>query len=99
MNTWKDRVYASYMTNGFSHTHASKKNLELQCRYFERNYLRFLPKNRDVRILEIGCGMGEFYIFLKRNGYKNYTGIDASVENISFIKKEVLPKIWTGVLA
>ena len=30
--------------------------------------------------------MGQFYYFCKKNGYLNYTGIDASTENIEYIK-------------
>lgn len=86
MDQWKERVYETYMTNVFQDAHKGKRDLELQRRYFQRNYLRYMPKDKTCRILELGCGMGQFYYFCKQNGYKNYFGIDASKENIKYIK-------------
>lgn len=88
MNTveWKQRIYNSYMSNGFKDSHSLKKEFEIYNRYFKKNYLKYLPKNKDCRILELGCGMGQFYYFCSDCGYLNYKGIDASYENIDFIK-------------
>ena len=85
---WKQRIYDSYVSNGFGASHDVKK-FEIQRRYFKKNYLRFMPKNKKARILELGCGMGEFFYFCKKEGYKNYKGIDASAENVRYIKKNL----------
>ena len=45
-----------------------------------------MPKDKRCRILELGCGMGQFYYFCRKQGYNNYVGIDASKENIMHIK-------------
>jgi len=89
MDNWKKRVYEAYMTNIFRNAHKGKKDLELQKRYFEKNHLNYMPKDKRCRILELGCGMGQFYYFCKQNGYKDYFGIDASKENITYIKKNL----------
>ncbi len=83
---WKQRIYDSYVSNGFGNTHDVKK-YETQRRYFKKNYLRFMPKDKNSRILELGCGMGEFCYFCMKEGYKNYEGIDASKENVEYIKR------------
>lgn len=90
MNTpeWKQRIYDSYISNGFETSHDIKK-YELQRKYFRKNYLKFLPQNRDCKILELGCGMGEFYYFCKKEGYRNYQGIDASAQNVAYIKQYI----------
>lgn len=90
MNTpeWKQRIYDSYVSNGFGNSHNIKK-YETQRKYFRKNYLRYMPKNKTCKILELGCGMGEFFYFCKKEGYNNYTGIDASSENIAYIKKYI----------
>ncbi len=35
-----------------------------------------LPKDRDVKILDVGCGTGLLYYTLKKIGYKNVAGCD-----------------------
>lgn len=88
MNTpeWKQRIYDSYMSNGFEEAHNRNKEFEKHNRYFMKNYIKFMPKDKSCKVLELGCGMGQFYYFCKKNGYLNYTGIDASTENIEYIK-------------
>jgi SAM-dependent methyltransferase len=34
--------------------------------------------DKKARILDMGCGVGQFALFLKNKGFKNYTGIDFS---------------------
>ncbi|HET6721785.1 MAG TPA: class I SAM-dependent methyltransferase, partial [Chitinophagaceae bacterium] len=51
-----------------------------------KNYQKFLPSNRDARILDAGCGLGHFLFFAEQSGYKNVTGIDVSIELIALCK-------------
>lgn len=88
MENWKSRVYESYMSNGFSSVHRMKDEFKRHEKYFKKNYLKFMPENKEAKILELGCGMGHFFYFCKNAGYKNYEGIDASIENIEFIKSK-----------
>jgi len=55
--------------------------------YFNQNLLKFFPEDKDIKILEIGCGFGRYLSFLKNKGYKNLTGIDISKEQIEAAKK------------
>lgn len=55
--------------------------------YYKRLYGRFLPKEKDVPILEIGCSEGLFLGFLKHLGYTNYTGIDLAREKLDIATK------------
>ena len=49
---------------------------ETRCRYYEWFTRGWLPEDRDCRILDIGCGSGQFLYFLKKKGYTNARGID-----------------------
>lgn len=43
----------------------------------------------NTSILDVGCGFGDFYFFLKKNGVKvNYTGIDVSDKIIEIGKRK-----------
>lgn len=96
MERWKERVYAAYISNGFGDTHKMKKEFELHRRYFKKNYLRRMPKDKHASVLELGCGMGQFLYFCQSEGYKNYTGVDVSKENIEFIKSNKILKRGGG---
>lgn len=45
-----------------------------------------LPKNKDSKILDIGCGFGMTLNALRERGYKNLKGIDLSDEAIEYCK-------------
>lgn len=94
MNKWKDRVYALYMSNGFADAHNMKKEFELHSRYFKKNYLKYMPKDKNKSILDLGCGMGHFLYFCQECGYKNCIGIDASKENIDFISRRGTVRVY-----
>ncbi|MGE5172583.1 MAG: class I SAM-dependent methyltransferase, partial [Betaproteobacteria bacterium] len=57
-----------------------------------RRYHTFLditPNLNTQKILDYGCGMGDFYKFLKRRGISvNYTGVDINENFINVAKKK-----------
>lgn len=90
--SWKNRIYDNYVTNTLGDAHSGKKDMQLQCKYYRKNYAKYLPTDKRANILELGSGMGQFYYFLLKSGYRNYEGIDLSEENISYVKKHVNAK-------
>lgn len=52
----------------------------------------FLPRNRDARILEIGCGMGELLTGLSQLGY-DCTGLDVSRTRIERLRRRQGPRL------
>ena len=54
--------------------------------YFKKNYKKHLPKDKNIKILDVGCGLGHFLFFLKKLGYKNIYGIDYDENNVKFCK-------------
>jgi 2-polyprenyl-3-methyl-5-hydroxy-6-metoxy-1,4-benzoquinol methylase len=53
----------------------------------------FLPRDKNSPILDIGCGTGHFLYYLKKQGYNNFLGIDLSLDNINFCKKNITPHV------
>lgn len=53
-------------------------------RAFENEILPLLPTDRDTVFLEIGCGCGRNLLALRRHGYNDYQGVDASPEEVSY---------------
>lgn len=60
--------------------------------YFEtwKRVLALIGDLSNKKILDIGCGVGQFASFLKDNGLRNYCGIDFSREAISQAKQKEL---------
>ncbi len=83
----EDFYNESYRTGGY------KK--EYFRRYWETSYffpwsvvLDILIKGSlDKKILDIGCGPGQFASMLQDNGFENYTGIDLSSQAIEIAKR------------
>ncbi len=47
-------------------------------------------KNKQIKILDAGCGTGGLMSFLLKNGYQNIQGFDYSVDAVSFCKERNL---------
>ena len=51
--------------------------------------LDFMPKDKQIGIIDLGCGAGRFAELLWQKGYENYFGVDFSKELIKIAKKSV----------
>jgi SAM-dependent methyltransferase len=58
---------------------------------YQRWLLRFLPKDRNSRILDVGCGAGFAVSALQKAGYANAYGIDATPGLVEIAKSRGLP--------
>lgn len=85
-NKYRDIIYNSYISSGFRSEYNEKEYL-MQKRYFINNYLEYLPKDKNARILDLGCGIGEFVGFCLEKEYSNVIGVDTSAENIEYCRK------------
>lgn len=58
--------------------------------FYKRNYLKYLPKNRNASILVVSCGPGYFVNLLKEHGYSDVFGIDSDPGKVEYAKKRGL---------
>lgn len=83
----QERLYSKYISTHIGSIYeATKNDFEVYHKYFEKNYSRYITNDKNIKILDIGCGMGHFLYYLQKEGYENNLGIDASAENIEFCK-------------
>lgn len=83
-DTYFETIYARSNT-------LSPEEFEANARILKNFYGRFLPENRAVKILDVGCGCGGFLYFLGKEGYTDIQGIDLSPGQIAFCTKQVTP--------
>lgn len=53
-------------------------------------FIDIVPRDKDARILDIGCGFGQVLSALKAMGYRNLTGVDLSLEAVAHCQKQGL---------
>jgi 2-polyprenyl-3-methyl-5-hydroxy-6-metoxy-1,4-benzoquinol methylase len=60
------------------------------------SYLRgWLPSDKQIAILDVGCGNGRLLQFFLKQGHNNLTGVDISPEQVEFAKK-IHPNVILG---
>ena len=92
--SYKETIYKNY-TSMNSLKSVPKKISEKLRRGPFYNYLiaKFFPIDKNVQILDLGCGYGDFVWFIEKRGYHNVIGIDDSKEMITEGKKLGINKI------
>lgn len=84
-----DSIYAG--SNSFTDEEYENSALD-----FDYHYGSFLPEEKDVPVLDIGCGTGHFLYYLKKKGFSNYLGIDISESQVEFCRKSITPNVRTA---
>jgi 2-polyprenyl-3-methyl-5-hydroxy-6-metoxy-1,4-benzoquinol methylase len=80
-----NEIYERYLESHFIRFNIpSKEAFEYMARCYFNWYDPYLPKNKDARILDFGCGIGHFLYFLNKMGYSNFVGIDISPQQVAF---------------
>lgn len=86
MENYKKEIYRNYLSVHVNRMHGNS-SVNPTYKIFKQwdNYYLPILKNLDknVSILEIGCGNGMFVTYLKERGYVNVRGIDISDEYLS----------------
>lgn len=68
----------------------TKEHFEASSHYYIRNLQEKLPKNKEIKILDVGCGYGIGMYALQKMGYVNVSGIDISPDQIEVAMKHNL---------
>ena len=90
-------VFENYMTNlSVKEKSYSKKRFKAAEGIYSTNFNRYLPKNKNAKILEIGCGRGIFINYLITKGYTHIEGVDLSKEQTAFCKNNIFPTVVLG---
>lgn len=76
------RDYNVYGNSGI----LKQEELGKECTFRFPIFEKFVSK--DAEIIDIGCGDGNFLLYLKKRGYKNLYGIDPSTESIRILKEK-----------
>jgi 2-polyprenyl-3-methyl-5-hydroxy-6-metoxy-1,4-benzoquinol methylase len=90
---YRQRIYNSYVKTAVEgETSVTTSTLEHLAYDFLKTIITpFFPKNKQIRILDLGCGYGAFLYACMRAGYKKVMGVDTSPEQVALAYK-----LWKG---
>ena len=74
MPDWRRRLYDSYVSSGQGGGDSSK-GYRSGAPYINQLIQRHIPADRNISILDLGCGTGGVIYWLKRAGYENVSGM------------------------
>ena len=85
---YREKFYKNYVSKNTSliYGEISIKDIEKQFPVWQKYFGRFLPKDKNAKIIEIGCGNGGLIYWLQNMGYINASGTDVSPEQIEYAK-------------
>jgi len=94
--SYRDKFYSKYVSAQTSLLYGEENlnSIKFQFSFWRGYFGKFLPDNKEVKILDIGCGNGGFVYWLREIGYKNAGGIDISAEQIELAQKMGIKNIF-----
>ncbi len=99
---WKDRLYQSYVSSGqaadLGDALSAQSFFRPRAPYLRQVIRRFVPPDRQLKIVDLGCGTGAGLYFLKLAGYMNLSGVDVSGEQIEQAHRLGLTEATQGQL-
>jgi len=98
---YQDKFFSKYVSTHFGQIHGGSylENIKKQLPAWENYITKFLPKEKNVKIIDLGCGNGEFLYWLQKSDYKNAEGIDISGEQVEAAEKNGVKNVQkSGIL-
>jgi 2-polyprenyl-3-methyl-5-hydroxy-6-metoxy-1,4-benzoquinol methylase len=89
---WKGDLYEKYVSDGQG-GHSSFEPFNSHLPYFKKAIFKHIPKDKNSKIIDLGCGIGAYIHFLKTEGYFNVVGVDVSPEQVSLAKQNGLKEV------
>ena len=85
-----DRSYFEINLKYQKNLESVKKEYKRYFQFFKYNYGKYLPQNKNAKIVDMACGIGETVNSLKKLGYTDVIGVDFDSENVKFCKSQGL---------
>ena len=83
MKTYKEKIYEYYFTKRVSRSSPKDiSDLESRQPFYQNLIDNYFPMEKDIKIVDLGCGYGAFVYCIRKNGYKDSLGVDASSEMV-----------------
>jgi 2-polyprenyl-3-methyl-5-hydroxy-6-metoxy-1,4-benzoquinol methylase len=96
MQTFREKLIEDYGKTIIQSTQFfNPREYERSAKRYAKIYSNLLPRDKTSRIGDVGCGDGHFLFYLKKCGYHNIEGVDASKDRIALCRQYVVPDVWS----
>lgn len=94
---FKERIYQNYVSGrGEPLAPTTIDGLSPRKAFLVNLIRKYFPRDRESRILEIGCGHGALIHFATLEGYRNITGVDVSKEQVAAAQQLGIQNVQSG---
>lgn len=97
MDNYKKEIYRLWSEkDAFNYPLPTDISAEERSENYKRFFIdKFFPKDKNIKILDMGCGWGLFLKSCKEVGYNNISGVEINERCVQFIKnKFVIPSVF-----
>ncbi len=93
---YRNKFYSKYISSHTAclYSKPTLKEIKKQFPIWQKYFGKFLPENKDAKIIELGCGSGGFIYWFKQIGYQVAEGVDISIEQVEIAKKLGIKNIY-----
>jgi len=96
---YRQRIYAAYVQSRDTPLAPDTvAGLKPRLPYLRQLVSRHFPRDKQVSILELGCGHGALLYALAQEGFKNISGVDTSPEQVAAAQKLGIKGVEQGDL-
>lgn len=87
--SYQDKFYSKYVSahTGQLYGELSLEKIKRRFPAWRKYFGKFLPENKEAKIIDLGCGNGGFVWWLQEVGYRSAEGIDISPEQVELAEK------------
>ena len=99
MKDYKKKIYDNYLSNRVVGTIPSDmSSLNSRKPFYLDVIKKHFPTNKEIKVLDLGCGYGAFLHFMRERGYRSAQGVDSSIEMVEAATKLGITEITHGDL-
>lgn len=96
---YRKRMYDGHPSSRRGYTDSARiKEYEYLRRIYRRRFMRFLPEDKEARIIDLACGSGRFIYFLQKEGYHRAQGVDLNQKMIDLAREMGVENVEVGDL-
>jgi SAM-dependent methyltransferase len=97
MEAWKSFLYDRYVSSEQAGAGVDLQSpFRSQAVYVRHLIKKYIPTNKDLSILDLGCGHGTYLYFLQEGGYRQIKGVDFSGEQVALAHRLGLYTVEQG---
>jgi 2-polyprenyl-3-methyl-5-hydroxy-6-metoxy-1,4-benzoquinol methylase len=97
MEAWKSFLYDRYVSSEQAGAGVDPQNpFRSQAVYVRHLIKKYIPTNKELSILDLGCGHGTYLYFLQEAGYRQIKGVDFSGEQVALAHQLGLHTVEQG---